>query len=146
MANYFLTSLKYDKMQENGSMKRVTENYLVDALSFTEAEARITEEAASLVSGEFTVSAVKRCKVAEVFRNESADKWYRAGVAFVMIDERTATEKRTVCAMLIQAIDLINAYENLIENMKGTMADFEIVSLSETSIIEVYSAKTNVEK
>lgn len=146
MANYFLTSLKCDRMQENGSMKRVTENYLVDAVSFTEAEARITEEMSVAINGEFTVSAVKRCRVAEVFRNENADKWYRAGVAFVTIDERTATEKRAVCAMLIQANSFFDAYETLIENMHGTLADFEIVSLSETSIVEVYDAKAKVEK
>ena len=76
MANWFETKVRYDKMMENGMQKKVTEPYLVDALTFTEAEARITEEVTPFISGEFSISAVKRTKIAEIFWDDTADKWY----------------------------------------------------------------------
>ena len=83
MANWFECKVRYDKLQENGAVKKVTEPYLVDALSFTEAEARITEEQTPFISGEFSVSAVKRTKIAEIFFNEGGDRWYLAKVGFI---------------------------------------------------------------
>ncbi len=81
MAQWFECKIRYDKMQENGSVKKVNEPYLVDALSFTEAEARIIEEMTPFISGEFSVAAVKRTKISEIFRDDTADKWYLVKVA-----------------------------------------------------------------
>lgn len=141
MAQWIKTSVRFDKMLENGAVKKVTEPYLVDALSFTEAEARIIEEVTPNISGEFTVSAVKKSKVAEIFWDESGDKWYQVKVAFISIDEKTAAEKRSVSVIMVQARDFDNALANFKDGMKGTMADFEIVSIAETNIIDVYKAK-----
>ena len=90
--NWFECKVRYDKMVEQGIVKKVTESFLVDALSFTEAEARIIEEQTPFISGEFSVSAVKRTKISEIFRDDRADKWYLAKVAFITIDEKTAAE------------------------------------------------------
>ena len=76
MANWFECKVRYDKMMENGVPKKVNEPYLVDALSFTEAEARIIEEQTPFISGDFSVSAVKRTKISEIFRDDTADRWY----------------------------------------------------------------------
>lgn len=141
MAQWFKTSVRFDKMLENGTVKKVTEPYLVDALSFTEAEARITEEVTPYISGEFTVSAVKKSKIAEIFWDESGDRWYQVKVAFITIDEKTAAEKRTASVIMVQASDFDNALANFKDGMKGTMADFEIISIAETNIIDVYKAK-----
>lgn len=141
MAQWFKTSVRFDKMLENGTVKKVTEPYLVDALSFTEAEARITEEVTPYISGEFTVSAVKKSKIAEIFWDESGDRWYQVKVAFITIDEKTAAEKRTASVIMVQASDFDNALANFKDGMKGTMADFEIVSIAETNIMDVYKAK-----
>lgn len=141
MAQWFKTSVRFDKMLENGTVKKVTEPYLVDALSFTEAEARITEEVTPYISGEFTVSAVKKSKIAEIFWNESGDRWYQVKVAFITIDEKTAAEKRTASVIMVQASDFDNALANFKDGMKGTMADFEIISIAETNIMDVYKAK-----
>ncbi len=89
------------KQWKNGSIKKVKRPYLVDALSFTEAEARIIEEQTPFISGEFTVSAVKRTKISEIFRDDTADKWYLVKAAFITIDEKTATEKRSVVQFLV---------------------------------------------
>lgn len=141
MALWIKTSVRFEKMMQNGTVKKVTEPYLVDALSFTEAEARIIEEVTPYISGEFTVSAVKKSNVAEIFWDESGDKWYQVKAAFITIDEKTAAEKRTTSVIMVQAMDFRNALENFLDGMKGTMADFEIVSITETPIVDVFKAK-----
>lgn len=141
MANWFECKVRYDKLQENGAVKKVTEPYLVDALSFTEAEARIIDEQTPYISGEFSVSAVKRTKIAEIFWNEEGDRWYLVKVAFITIDERSGVEKRSTSQILVQAKDFKNALDTFLEGMKGTMADFEIVGINETPLIDVYKVK-----
>lgn len=141
MANWFECKVRYDKMMENGVVKKVNEPYLVDALSFTEAEARIIEEQTPFISGDFSVSAVKRTKISEIFWNDAADKWFLAKLAFIQIDEKTAVEKKTVTTMLVAGNDFKSAYDTLMEGMKKTMADFEVVSIAETPIMDVYKAK-----
>lgn len=141
MANWFECKVRYDKLQENGAVKKVTEPYLVDALSFTEAEARIIEERTPFISGDFSVSAVKRTKISEIFWNEGGDRWYLVKVAFITIDERSGVEKRTATLILVQAENFKQALENFTEGMKGTMADYEIVSITETPLMDVYKVK-----
>ena len=125
-------------MLETGMQKAVNEPYLVDALSFTEAESRITEEMAPFISGEFTVSAVKREKLSEVFYDETGDKWYKVKYNIITVDEKTAVEKKTSVTTLVQAANFQAALDNFMEGMKGTMADFEVASISETPIMDVY--------
>ena len=141
MANWFECKIRYDKTQENGSTKKVTEPYLVDALSFTEAEARIIEEMTPFISGEVDVNAVKRTKISEIFWDDSADKWYLVKVAFITIDEKTAQEKKSTSLILVAGNDFKGAYNNFMEGMKGTMADFEITSITETPLMDVYKVK-----
>lgn len=145
MASWFECKIRYDKAQENGAIKKVTEPYLVDALSFTEAEARIIEEQTPFISGEVNVTAVKRTKIAEIFWDDSADKWYLVKVAFITIDEKTAVEKKSTSLILVAASDFKGAYDNFMEGMKGTMADFEIVSITETPLMDVYKVKVKSE-
>ncbi|MDE6130745.1 MAG: DUF4494 domain-containing protein [Muribaculaceae bacterium] len=146
MANWFECKVRYDKLQENGSVKKVSEPYIVDALSFTEAEARIIEEQTPYISGDFSVSAVKRTKIAEIFWNEEGDKWYMVKCAFITIDEKTAVEKRTTSLFLVQAGNLAEALDVFNENMKGTMADYDVTAINETLIMDVYKVKLAGEK
>lgn len=146
MANWFECKVRYDKIQENGAVKKVNEPYLVDALSFTEAEARIIEEQTPYISGEFSGSAVKRTKISEIFWNEGGDRWYLVKVAFITIDERSGVEKRTTTLILVQAADFKEALGNFTEGMKGTMADYEVVSITETPLMDVYKVKVPGEK
>ncbi|MDE5970927.1 MAG: DUF4494 domain-containing protein [Muribaculaceae bacterium] len=141
MSQWFECKIKFDKMQENGAVKKVTEPYLVDALSFTEAEARIIEEMTPYISGEFSVSTVKRTKISEIFRDDSTDRWYLVKVAFITIDEKTAAEKKSISQVLVAANDFKGAYDNFMEGMKGTLGDFEIQSISETMLMDVYDVK-----
>ena len=144
MSQWIKTSVRFTKIMGNGTTKRVTESYLVDAISFAEAEARILREVTAYVRGGFNVSAVKKSNVQEIFRNkvqyECEQKWYKAKVAFITLDEKTKSEKRTTAVYMVQAPDFHNALENFIEGMKKeTMADFVIVGIEETSILDVFN-------
>jgi len=88
MALWFECKVRYDRMQENGAVKKVNEPYLVDALSFTEAESRIIEEMTPFISGEFSISAVKKTKISEIFTDESGDRYYMVKVNFITLDEK----------------------------------------------------------
>lgn len=136
--NWFLCKVSYEKILENGMQKKVTEPYLVDALSFTEAEARIIEEMSPFITGEFTVSAVGRAKLSEVFFHEDGDRYYKAKIHFITLDEKSGIEKKTAAQMLVQASNLKEAITVLEEGMKGTLADYTIASIAETQIMDVY--------
>lgn len=136
--NWFEAKIRYEKTMENGMIKKVTEPYLVDALSFTEAEARIIKEITPFISGEFTVAAIKRENISEVFEYPDGDKWYKCKVMFITIDERSAAEKKTASYMLVNANDLKTARERLEEKMKGTMADYDNAEIKETPIMDIY--------
>ncbi len=147
---WFECKIQYEKTIENGMTKKVTEPYLVDALSFTEAEARIIEEITPFMTGEFTVSDIKRANYSELFYSEdtSADRWFKAKLQFITLDEKSGKEKKTNTLVLVQATDFRAALKNLDEGMKGTMADYVIASIQETPLMDVYpfTVKPEVEQ
>ena len=125
MNQWFECKVKYEKTQENGAVKKVTEPYLVDAINFTEAERRIIEEITPFMTGVFEVSDIKRVRYAELFEStdESADRFFKAKLVFVTLDEKSGAEKKTSQNVLIQASDLRDAVKRLDEGMKGSMMD-----------------------
>ncbi|MBO5381597.1 MAG: DUF4494 domain-containing protein [Bacteroides sp.] len=140
MNTWFECKIRYEKTMENGLTKKVNEPYLVDALNFTEAEARIIEEIRPFMSGEFTVSDIKRANYSELFSSdeEAADRWFKCKLLFITLDERSGAEKKTSVQILVQAADLRDAVKKLDEGMKGTMADYQIASVAETAIMDVF--------
>lgn len=144
-ANWFICKIRYEKTMEDGLQKMVTEIYVVDALSFTEAEARIMEEMSSYISGEFEVWEIDRAVFKEIFFSDEdmADKWYKAKLQFITIDEKTDKEKRTSVYYLVQAGSFEGARKNIDEAMGGSMIDYVISSVSETKTMDVfeYAAK-----
>jgi len=144
MNNWFECKVSYEKAGESGMPKRVTEPYLVDALSFTEAEARIIEEIRPYISGEFTIVDIKRARLAELFFNPAGDRYYRVKVFFITLDEKSGAEKKTAVQMLAQASSVREAVEVVEEGMKGTMADYTVASITETALMDVFpfSAET----
>ena len=143
-SNWFLCKIRYEKMMEDGLQKKVTEQYVVDGLSFTEAEARIIEEMKSYISGEFEVREIDRCAFNEVFFEDDtlADKWYKSKLQFITIDEKTEKEKRTTVNYLVQGYSLENARKNIDEVMGSTMIDYVISAVSETNIVDVFEYKS----
>ena len=146
MNKWFECKVKYVKTMENGLEKPVTETYLVDALSFTEAEKRFLEEIRPFMHGEFEITSIKPIKIAEVCYCdlESADKWFKCKLAFITVDEKSGAEKKTNSYILVQAADLREAIKYLDENMKGTLGDYEIAAVTETPIMDVYPYKAEI--
>lgn len=141
MNSWFECKVSYEKMQETGSPKKITESYLVDAMSFTEAEERITKEITPFVTmGEFTVANIKRAKIAELFLDpaELADRFYRCKVLFVTLDEKSGMEKKSPATMLVNAASLEDAVKRLSEEMNKTLATYEIASVTDTPIMDIF--------
>ncbi|MCR5643811.1 MAG: DUF4494 domain-containing protein [Prevotella sp.] len=139
-AEWFECKIRYEKVMEDGLQKKVTELYVVDALSFTEAEQRITEEMSSYISGTFEVADIKKAAYKEIFfsDDEQADRWYKTKLQFITIDEKTAKEKKSNVNYLVQAGTLNGAVKNIDSVMGGTMIDYVIASVAETQIMDVY--------
>lgn len=141
MSQWFETKVKYDKtMLDTGAIKSVTEPYLVDALSFTEAEARITKEMEPFVSGELTVTAVRKVRFEDVLYHEGGDRWYKVKINMITIDEKTGAEKRSASFCLVQASEFKLALDYFLEAMKSVLFDFEIVNITEMAYIDVFGA------
>ena len=140
MNEWFECKVKYERTMDDGKVKKVNEPYLVDALSFTEAEERIIEERKHYMSGEFQVSDIKRARYAELFEtdDESADRWFKVNLTFITLDEKTGAEKKTSQNVLVQAADLRDAVKRLDEGMKSSMMDYVISSVAESPLLDVY--------
>lgn len=155
-ATWYECKVRYDQTQMDGNKKAVTEQYVVDALSFAEAEKRITEEMIPYFSGEFEVTDLKKAAFREIFFMDELEKadevfhrpldrqsntdtrYYKAKVQFITIDESTGKEKRSNVTYLVEATSLHNALGNIDEVMKGTMLDYVQASVQDTAIIEVF--------
>lgn len=147
MALWIETSIKFDRLMENGTMKKVTEKYLVDSITFSEAEARTIERLTPYFSGEFSVSATKKTKISEIFYDASdyADKWYLVKINWITLDEKSGKEKKSPCLFLVQAGDFKNALGRFKDGMEDVMADYQIASISETKYMDVFPYE-NLEK
>ena len=137
MAQWIEVKVRYDKMTDSGKTVKVTDPYLVDAVSCTEAEARVVEEISSFVN-DFNVLNVGKTKISEIFWDETGDRFYKVKVNFITIDEKSGVEKRKASFILVQASTFTDALANFNKGMKGTMADYEIESIAETKIVDVY--------
>ena len=139
-AIWFECKIRYEKITEDGLPKKVSEVYVVDALSFSEAEERITKEMSSYISGEFEIVDVKIAPYVEVFFADDnlADQWFKAKLSFITIDERTDKEKRTSMMYLVNAGNISSAINNIDDVMSGTMIDYVTTSSSATKIFDVF--------
>ena len=142
-AIWFECKVRYEKTMEDGMPKKVVEIYTVDALSFSEAEKRIMEEMSSYVSGEIEIADLKIAQYKEIFFTDSdlADKWYKAKLAFITIDEKTDKEKKTSVFYLVNAGNINSAIKNIDEVMGGTMIDYQTINVSETNVMDVFEYK-----
>ena len=148
MHAWFEVKIRYEKIMENGMSKKTTEPYLFNALSFTESEGKCIQEMAPFITGEFTVSDIKRANYSEIFFSDedAADRWFKCKLMFITLDEKSGAEKKTATNILVQAADLRDAVKKLDEGMKGTMADYQIASVAETAIMDVYPYEPKTEE
>lgn len=139
-AKWFEIRVRYDKTMEDGQNKKVIEQYVVDAYTFSEAEAEITKEMSHYISGEFEIKAINPAIYSEVFfcDSDNADKWFKAKIAFITLDEKTEKEKRIISTRLVQAGSVNGAVKNVEDVMNGGLSDYSIVSITETKIMDVF--------
>ena len=140
---WFETIVRYDKTMESGEVKKVSETYVVDAITFGEAEENVAGVLASYTSGDFDIKNINPAPYSEIFFSDkdTDDKYYRVKLAFITIDERTEKEKKSKVTYLVQAGSLEQARMNTEEVMNGTMIDYEFVSVIETKILDVFEKK-----
>ena len=144
MEKFFEAKVKYEKMQEDGVTKKVTETYLVEALSFSECEAKITKEMESYISGDFEVTAINPSKYGELVESDNinADKWYKCKLMAFTLDERTGKEKKNAINFTVKGYSLENARLNMEEFIKNTMIDCTLIEIKETPIMDVFTYKS----
>lgn len=135
---WYECKVKYRKTDDIGTQKVTTEPYLVDALSYTEAETRINEEMSAYISEEFKITNIKMANYAEIHPFENADRWFKSKVSLMAYDEESGKERRSNMYILVQANDVKEAYDNTIAIMKNTMGDYTIPAIAESPIMDVF--------
>lgn len=146
MNNWFTVKVKYTKQMENGALKRVSEPYLLSAMTFTDAEARIYEELGSLIRGEFAVTGISRTELHDIFAYDDSGVWYKCKVSYENFDADTEKSKKVSQNFLVEANSVKEAYERIAENMKGLMVDFHIPSIMVSPIIDIFPYSEELDK
>ncbi len=135
---WYECKVKYRKTHESGEQKQTTETYLLDAVSYTEAEARISEEMAAYTSEEFMIMNIKVANLAEIHPFENSDRWFKVKISLIAYDDKSGKEKKSNMYMLIQANDVKEAFENTNQAMQNTMGEYTIPAISESNILDVF--------
>lgn len=138
MHNWFICKVRYDKTMDTGLIKSVTESYLVDAFSYTEAEARIIEEIRAYITGEFSIAGIVRKRYSDTFFNETGDRYYQAKLFYITLDEKCGIERKVAVNMLVQASTINEALDIVEAEMKKTMIDYSIAGVTDTQIMDVF--------
>ncbi|MDT0649200.1 DUF4494 domain-containing protein [Autumnicola edwardsiae] len=145
-ATWYECKVKYRKTHDSGEQKMTTVTYLLDAVSYTEAESRITEEMMAYTSEEFRIMNIKVANFAEVHPFENSDRWFKSKVSLVALDEESGKEKKTNIYLLVQANDVKEAFENTGIAMETTMGDYTIPAITESPILDVFPYFTGEEE
>ncbi|MCY2687649.1 DUF4494 domain-containing protein [Salinimicrobium sp. TH3] len=143
---WYECKVKYRKTHETGEQKVSTDTYLLDAVSYTEAESRITEEMKAYTSEEFRITNLKMANFSEVHPFENSDRWFKSKVSLVALDEESGKERKTNIYLLVQANDIKEAFENTTKVMADTMGDYTIPSITESPILDVFPYFTGEEE
>ena len=146
MNNWFTVKVKYTKQMDNGALKRVSEPYLLAAMTFTDAEARIYEELGSLIRGEFTVVGITRTEVHDIFAYDDADVWYKCKVTYESVDADSEKAKKVTQNFLVSANSVKDAYERIKESLSTLMVDFQIPSIIQSPIVEIFPYTENLDR
>jgi hypothetical protein len=138
MNSWYTVKVKYTKQFEDGRLKRVSEPYLVDAVSFTDAEARIYEELGASIRGEFLISGISKTDFADIFHYDDADDWYKCKITYVSVDADSGKEKKISSNFLVSAHSVKEAYSRLEESLDGMMVSYEIPSIILSTIVDIF--------
>ena len=147
VSKFYEVKIQYQEMQDDGKEKKVTEQYVVEALSFTEAETRITEEMTPFISGDFDVVSEKIAPFNEIFLSDNStdDKWFISKVSFITIDEKTEKEKKQTFRYLVQAATSELALDYTKEMLSHGMSDYCIEAVQDTPTLDVFLCEAKKE-
>ncbi|AFL82808.1 hypothetical protein Belba_0137 [Belliella baltica DSM 15883] len=138
MRVWFLCKVKYAKENEEGLLKNVSEQYLVDAVSFTEAEARIYDMLGSVIRGDFQVTNISKSNIVDVFFYEDIDIWHKCKITYIVTDADSGKEKKVTQFMLVTAHDVKEAYERIFESLNNMLVTFRVPEVTESPIVEIF--------
>jgi hypothetical protein len=140
-STWFETKVRYDKLQDNGTSKKVIESFVVEAYGWGKAEKKLQDEMFNYIPGPYSITAMSRPRYSEIFFSDfdKDDKWYKAKLEFITIDEKSDKEKRSAVHYLVQGSSVENARSNIEMVMDQTMIDYEIKSIVETKIVDVFT-------
>ncbi|WP_423128443.1 DUF4494 domain-containing protein [Gaoshiqia sp. Z1-71] len=138
MQTWFEVKVKYVKVDQDGRERKVGESYLVDAVSFTDAEARIIQQMQQMIRGEFHIDNIKKSNIIEIFPAESGEFWYKARIAIVTIDEKAGKEKKVNNHFLVAADDFKEAFQRLEEGLSYILVPFHTTAMSLSTIVDVF--------
>ncbi|MDO9554558.1 DUF4494 domain-containing protein [Rhodonellum sp.] len=138
MRTWFQCSVKYAKENEQGMLKTVSEKYLVDAVSFTEAEARLYEVLGSVIRGDFQVTTVAKSNIVDVFYYEDTDVWYQCKIVYFVVDSNSGKEIKVTQFMLVTADNVRDAYDRIFESLSNMLVTFRVPEIKETAIMEIF--------
>lgn len=135
---YFLVKVSYESMTPSGSMKKVRESYVIDAVSFTEAEARTIGELQPKIDRELVVDAMSKVSFSGIIRT-GKERWYKAKLNYITIDERSGKEKRKSTFMLVEADSVEEANKIIVGFMGMAISqEYEIDTIGDYKIEEVF--------
>jgi len=149
MNNWFTVKVKYTKQLENGTFKRVSEPYLLSAMTFTDAETRIYEELGQIIRGEFNVVGISRTEIHDIFQYDDCDTWYKCKITFTSegnMDDPEAKQKKVSQNFLVSAVSVKDAFEKLKESLSTLMADFEVPSISVSPIVDIFRYREELDR
>lgn len=138
MKIWFQCKIKYQKEEENGKLKNVTEAYMVDAVSYTEAEARIYQELGSIIRGEFEVTSITKSRIMDIFHYDDSDVWYHCKITYILADEKSGKEKKVTNQMLVSAANVKEAYDRIHESLSTMLITFEVPEIKQSPILEIF--------
>ena len=146
MNSWFTVKVKYTKQLENGTFKRVSEPYLLAAMTFTDAEARIYEELGSVIRGEFNVVGITRTELHDIFAYDDADVWYKVKVTYEAEGDEEEKKKKISQNFLVSAHSVKDAYDRIKESLSTLMVDFQIPSITVSPIVEIFPFHENLDR
>ena len=146
MKIWFQCKIKYQREEENGKLKNITEPYLVDAVSYTEAEARIYQELGSIIRGEFEVTSITKSRIIDIFHYDDSDVWYHCKITYVLADENSGKEKKVTNQMLVSAANVKEAYDRIHESLSNMLITFEVPEIKQSPIVEIFPYVSDEDK
>jgi len=138
MRTWFQCKVKYAKENEQGLLKAISEQYLIDAVSFTEAEAILYDRLGSVIRGDFQVTAIAKSNIVDVFFYEDQDTWFKAKIQYIVADADSGKEKKVTQFMLVTASDVPQAHERIQESLSNMLVSFQVPDVTITQVIEVF--------